>query len=518
MRAWIWLILFGVVLATPFVLRRAIVRREAGEASTGAARLVVITPHNQDIRREFAIAFRAWHQKEYGEPVEIDFRVPGGANDVKRQLADVYRSWTGKDGKLDERFVPDIHVIWGGGGFYFENEIKPLGALQPIQLDPQTIGEAFPNLMLAGVPLYESTKDVKGNPTPKWIGVCLSAFGIVYNPDVYSKLGLPEPRQWHDLTDPRLFGQLALADPTHSGSAATTYMIVVERAMADEEEYLFAKRPELRDLKPTDRQGNPDYVAAISTGWKRGMAELVRIAANSRYFVDSGPMVPNDVGNGDAAAGIAIDFYGRVFQEVVGTGRCRFVMPTGATAVSPDPVGILAGVRGRELELATRFVRFMLTPQGQRLWILKPGVSDGPAARALRRAPIRLDVYRDRTGWTDDINPFDESRGFNQRADFETLFADTRPVWTAGWVDSRETLVDSYARILRLSDASRREELIAQLADLPITMQEVAAQRAERKRLESTGGNAEEWKARTRVEMTTRFRDHYKRVAESVAN
>ena len=46
------------------------------------------------------------------------------------------------------------------------------------------------------------------------------------------------------------------------------------------------------------------------------MGELLLIAANGRYFTDSAPQVPNDVGNGDAAAGIAIDFYGRVYQEV----------------------------------------------------------------------------------------------------------------------------------------------------------------------------------------------------------
>ena len=55
-----------------------------------------------------------------------------------------------------------------------------------------------------GVKLLDGTKDASGQPTPLWVGVCLSAFGIVYNPDLYSTLGLSQPTRWHDLADPKL--------------------------------------------------------------------------------------------------------------------------------------------------------------------------------------------------------------------------------------------------------------------------------------------------------------------------
>ena len=102
--------------------------------------------------------------------------------------------------------------------------------------------------------------------------MCLSAFGIVYNPDVYRALGLPAPTQWHDLTDPRLAGQLALADPTHSGSAAVAYMVVVQRRMADAEEALFARRPELATAARSRAREGPRVPAtrsppAGSAGW-----------------------------------------------------------------------------------------------------------------------------------------------------------------------------------------------------------------------------------------------------------
>jgi ABC-type Fe3+ transport system substrate-binding protein len=511
MRGYAWITLFVLALVAPFVTRQFI----GGPSNSpdtdrpGSRKLVIITPHNQDIRREFARAFGAWHLKRHGQPVEIDFRVPGGANDIKRQLADTYRSWREPDGSLDPRFVPDIHIAWGGGDYFFNNELKPLGILQPMRLDLALLAAAFPEPALAGVALYERTTDASGAPTPQWVGVCLSAFGIVYNPDVYLGLGLSPPSQWHDLTDPRLAGHLSLADPTHSGSAASAYMVVVQRRMADAERELFEQRPELPALPATERAKDPAYRDAIAAGWKRGMSELLLIAANGRYFTDSAPQVANDVGNGDAAAGISIDFYGRVYEQVVGSERCRIVTPAGATAITPDPVAILAGVRGEALELASRFVEFLLTPEGQRLWILRPGAPGGPVERALRRPPVRRDVYPDRAGWTDDVNPFTESRGFNQRPDFMSYYTDTRPVWTAAWIDGRESLKSAYHAVLGVADTQRRDALLAELADLPITLDEVARHREQRKAQEQPGGNAEEWKARRRIDLARRFRAHY---------
>ena len=106
------------------------------------------------------------------------------------------------------RFIADVHVAWGGGPFFFDKELKPLGVLQAVRLDPKLLGDAFPSPTLAGVRLYEETRASDGAATPKWVGVCMSAFGIVYNPDSYHALGLPAPASWHDLTHPKLAGQL----------------------------------------------------------------------------------------------------------------------------------------------------------------------------------------------------------------------------------------------------------------------------------------------------------------------
>jgi len=194
----------------------------------------------------------------------------------------------------------------------------------------------------------------------------------------------------------------------------------------------------------------------------------------------------------------------------VGPNRCRFISPIAATAITPDPVGILHGVKGQQYELALHFVEFLLSPQGQRLWILKPGYPDGPRFRALRRPPIRRDVYGDRTGWADDVNPFEEAGGFNQRGEWMSTFTDTRMIWAAAWVDGRDSLQKAYRRILMIKDIKRRDALLAELADLPITLSDVQELPLRMER--EAGGNLDEWRARVRLEWANRFRKHYKQM------
>jgi hypothetical protein len=258
------------------------------------------------------------------------------------------------------------------------------------------------------------------------------------------------------------------------------------------------------------REKDPAYRAALAQGWRRGMGDLQLIAANARYFTDMAPQVPHDVGNGEAAAGMAIDFYGRVYEEIVGPDRCHYVAPVAATAITPDPVAILAGVKGKDLEIATHFVEFLLSKEGQLLWAKRPGTPGGPTERALRRPPIRQDVYADQSDWADRTNPFKEAGGFNQRAEWMALLTDLRMVWAAAWVDGREALLAANAEVLRVGDPARREALRAELASVPIEMSEVAAIREERKAREGRDAVAlETWKARQRIEVARRFRAHY---------
>ena len=151
--------------------------------------------------------------------------------------------------------------------------------------------------------------------------------------------------------------------------------------------------------------------------------------------------------------------------------------------------------------------------EGQRLWILKPHTPGGPTDRALRRMPIRPDVYANRSDWADDVNPFQIARGFNQRGEWMSLFSDSRPLWVAAWIDSRDVLKDTYEKILNVHDASRRSALLDELANLPIEMSDVENLKAERKRREQSRDELEEWRALQQIEWAERFRQHYRRVA-----
>ena len=286
MKKFIWLIAFFLVLALPIAMRR-LERLLDRDHLRQHPRLVIITMQNRDICNEFRWAFSDWHQKHYGYPVEIDYLTPGGTSDVKRQLDSIYRSIrAAHGGQLPPESQTDsgIQLAWGGGDQFFEHELKPIGILRPLDLTQSQLKEIFPQPVLAGSNLYDQQRDPSGKfLPPRWVGVCLSSFGIVYNQDLCSALGVPAPTTWNALADPRLVGAVALADPTHSGTASVMYMIILQRAMADAEEQ-FLQSPANAGKDPVSLKKTPEYQSALDTGWKRGMQTLTLIAANAALF------------------------------------------------------------------------------------------------------------------------------------------------------------------------------------------------------------------------------------------
>ena len=137
------------------------------------------------------------------------------------------------------------------------------------------------------------------------------------------------------------------------------------------------------------------YQQAVEQGWLEGLNLVRRIGANARYVTDASAKVPNDVGMGAAAAGIVIDFYGRMQSELsTPPGRTpvmTYVTPVGGTSVTADPVSLLRGAPHREL--AVRFIEYLLGEEGQRLWNYRAGTPGGPTQFTLRRLPIRRDFY-----------------------------------------------------------------------------------------------------------------------------
>ena len=380
--------MLGLIVALPLVLKR-----ESETASPGSAddRLVILSPHNESIRKEFGEAFAAWWKKEKGRTIYVDWRTPGGTSEIRMVIDAGYKAAeeTGREGM-------GVDVFFGGGEPDFAGQAKA-GRLVPLDVfrkEPWLFGEGgiIPEIF-TGERYY--AKD------GVWVGTCMSQFGICYNPDFLKRVGLDAPTQWRDLGDPGYAGSLALADPTKSGSVARTFELLVQGEM---QKFLRNQRPEVRDQR-------------IAKGWDEGLRLIQRMSANARYFTDSASKIPQDVGQGNAAAGMSIDFYGRSYAEELTTedGRPRvvWIAPKGGTTMSADPIAVLKGAPNAEI--AQEFVGFCLSKDAQRLWFQKPGTEGGPRERALHRAPIRTDIYTAETmalTTMPGVNPFKDEGNF----------------------------------------------------------------------------------------------------------
>ena len=476
MRRYAFLILFGVVLVAPFLLRRAIGTRPEGTSARrdGARRLVIITPHAEGIRREFQEAFSAW-LKARGEPdVAISYRNFGGG------AADIVKYFGASVGLYRSIGTFRVDLVWGGGDYLFDTQLRkqdksmPEGYLEPVALRPEVMRVAYPEPDVGGVALY----DTAGH----WYGTALSSFGIVYNKDVVRHLGVPEPKTWADLADPQYRGWLVLADPSRSSSAKTAFMAIVEKAMADAwgaDAAAKAKHADLTTQQAAAEQAgdkaaaaelkaaaNDVYQQAMDPGWRRGMGLIRQISSNARVFTDNSASVPGTVGSGDAAAGMAIDFYGRTEVEFSGEPRVGYVEPVGATIVNPDPIALVRGAEHRDA--AVRFVEFVLSTEGQRLWNARPGAPGGPRATALRRLPIVRSVYADSAYvsryFADRVNPFEVAGSFNTRNDRKQTFPILGELIQASCLDLLEELRETRAAVLASPHAA---DLDRQLGTFP---------------------------------------------------
>ncbi|MEM9660852.1 MAG: extracellular solute-binding protein [Planctomycetota bacterium] len=377
-------VLFVALVALPLAFRRSM--ESPGD---GMRRLIVITPHVAQLREEFGRGFDRWHRERFGEGVEVRFVAPGGTSEIVKQLKAQYQAaWNA--GKLDrDTFAADagtipIDLMFGGGSYDHgrlvwdlkvtrNGETVTLPMSVPAGFDQGQLDEWFGQNAIGSQPLYHDGQH--------WLATAVSSFGIVYNRDVYAQLGLPAPTSFHDLARPELMNSVAMADPRLSGSITTTL----------------------------------DYILSHE-GWDEGWRLLREISANSRYFSGSSTKPPIDVSAGEAAAGLAIDFYGRGQAQSVlsegqdpSEGRVGYVDPDGSVFVDPDPVSVLRG--GPEPELARRFIEYVLSEQGQSVWNFAPDSQNdgwGPERYSLRRLPARRVMYAEHFDrFVDRVNPYD---------------------------------------------------------------------------------------------------------------
>jgi len=301
-----------------------------------ADKLVLISPHWEGIRYEFERAFKASYQRETGRSVELDWLDVGGSSETLRYIESEYKNKPTGIG-ID---------IFFGGGYDPYLALKKARLLEPYAL-PKALLDKIPE-RLTGVPLYD--------PGYAWYGATLAGFGIVYNKVVLGLTKLPVITTWEDLASPRVFGWVGSSDPRKSGSVHMVYEIILQ-----------------------------------AYGWEKGWKIITGLGANVRSFTNSASQIPKDVAIGEVAYGLAIDFYAWAQVKEAGADKIGFVMPDNLTIITPDAIGILKGAPNPEV--AKAFIRFVMSEEGQKLWLLVEKAPGGPQRFQLNRFSVLPSLY-----------------------------------------------------------------------------------------------------------------------------
>lgn len=519
-------IILAVILIGPIVLRPEQDASRGG--SSGAQSLMIITPHVEGIRYEFARAFEDHYLAETGQRVRVDYRTPGGTSEIGRYVASEYRAsfenyWRNTLGrewsstvaasfdnakvKIDNSPEDDtpaeaarraflgsnvgckIDLFFGGGSYDFEQQARAGRLVDSgfVSAHPELFNDRVIPQTLAGEPFWD--------PEGRWIGNVVSSFGICYNVDSVRRLGFREPpKQWADLADPRLFKQVALANPTQSSSVNKSFEMLIQQQM-------------LMKLKAgsTERE-------AVEDGWERAMQLLMMIAANARYFADASTKISLDVEAGEAAAGMTIDFYGRFQSEAVrkpdGSSRLQYTPVVGGSSVGVDPIGLFRGAPNPEV--ARAFIAFLMSVEGQKLWNWKLGAPGGPQRYALRRLPILPQLYAPEyeTFRSDpEVNPYELAKSFTYHEEWTArLFRPIAFIFRVMCIDPHDELTDAWLALIK---ADFPPEASGVFGDVSAVDYSAAGARIR----EILGGD-KIGEVRLAKEYADRFRQQYRRAAE----
>ena len=356
---------------------------------TAESRVVIISPHNEAIRYEFGRGFDQWHRRRFGGGVTVEWRDVGGTADALRFVQSEFAA------------KPDgigIDIFFGGGSepFLLLADKKLALSYTPPKEILSTIPQSF-----NGIEVYDAGH--------AWYGAALSSFGILQNKLVQQRMELPFVTRWEQLAQPELRGWVGVGDPRNSGTMINMFEAFLQ-----------------------------------AYGWERGWHLLTEIAGNARKFDRISSTTAKDVTLGETAYAFAIDFYAFAQIAVAGRSNMTFALPRDFTAISPDGIAILKGAPNPAV--AQHFIDFVLSEDGQKLWFLPRGCSEGPQKYSIERMSVRPDFYsRYRDVSNIEFSPFELKQNFvyNARLSRErrevvaalagALLVDTLPELQAAW-------------------------------------------------------------------------------------
>lgn len=268
--------------------------------------LYLITPVSKDVHDPCLKAFAAYAKKKWNIQVKTS-AIPKGTPVAYGQILE----WKGK---------PQADIFWGGEGTLFDN-LAAEGLLEKSQI-PKPVWDEIPATI--GKPKGLPLKD----PKMFWVGTTLEPYGLIYQPKLMKRLGV-QVKDWDDLLNPKLKGQIAQCTPDRSSSSHASYEVIL-----------------------------------FTHGWDKGWEWLKQLAANTGIFTARSRDVPNMVAKGEFALGFAVPSY-MAFAEVLGGYDVKYVYPKNAY-VTPEPIAVLKGAPHPKAGHA--FIEFLLTEEGQKLF------------------------------------------------------------------------------------------------------------------------------------------------------
>ena len=139
--------------------------------------------------------------------------------------------------------------------------------------------------------------------------------------------------------------------------------------------------------------------------------------------------------------------------------------------VTPEPIAVAKGAQ--HAEVAKRFIEFVLSDAGQRLWITKPAPGESPEM-ALQRLPVVRSVYDSPVNFTEFTNPFTIAGGFNTKPSRRAAFGLMDELIASCCIDLLPDLRQTRQEIVASPHAAR---LDAKLGTFPVTQADSQAGR-----------------------------------------
>src|SRR3989441_2236973 len=167
--------------------------------------LALITPVSKFIHDAALRAFADYAKEKWNVTVKVS-GIRGGTRVAYGRIVE----WKGKR---------EVDIFWGGESALFE-KLAEQKLLQKVEISRE-VWEAIPASI--GKPRPIPLKDKDGF----WVGTALEPYGLVYHPKKMQRLGIPEPREWDDLLNPKLKGEVAQCAPTRSSSSNATYEVIL---------------------------------------------------------------------------------------------------------------------------------------------------------------------------------------------------------------------------------------------------------------------------------------------------